>query len=275
MSKIHDTAIVHPSAVLAEDVEIGAFAIVEADVRIGPGTVIRAHAIIRRYTTLGSDNYVDSFAVLGGNPQDLKFDPETVSYLEVGDNNTFREGVTVSRATGSGEKTIVGNHTFWMTNAHAGHNSIIKDHVILVNSTAVAGHCTIEDGAILPANGNIHQFCWVGENAIFQGGSSVSMHTPPFVVCANVNNVIALNVVGLKRRSDLNAQDRQQIKEAFRITYRSGYNTKEALAVMDEKKDWGAAASRFRDFIRRVIEVQPPFNRGLCPHLSRIEQRHQ
>jgi UDP-N-acetylglucosamine acyltransferase len=273
MAKIHPTADVHPSSELADDIEIGAFAIIEEDVHIGPGSVIRPQAILRRYTTMGSNNYVDSFAVLGGEPQDLKFDVNTVSHLEIGDNNTFREGTTISRATGNGEKTLVGNNTLWMANSHAGHNSIIHDNVILVNGTLLAGHCTIGKGAILPANGAIHQFCWVGENAMFQGGVFVSMHVPPFVVCSGLNNVVALNTIGLRRRADLTAKDRQEVKEAFNLTYRSGNQLKQALDEMRKKSDWGTAADSFRNFVGEVVAAEPPFNRGLCPHLSRSEQR--
>jgi len=273
MSKIDPTAHVHPNAEIAGDVEIGANSVIEDDVHIGPGCVIRPHAIVRRFTSMGANNLVDSFVVLGSEPQDLKFDVKTISYLEIGNNNTFREGTTVSRATGEGEKTIVGNNTLWMANSHAGHNSIIHDNVILVNSTLVAGHCTIGKGTILPANGAIHQFCWVGEGAIFQGGAFVSMHVPPFVICSGLNNVVALNTVGLRRRTDISATDRQQVKEAFKITYQSGYSLKNAFDEMNQKKDWGAVAGSFRAFIGRVIEASPPFNRGLCSHLSRSGQR--
>ena len=275
MAKIHPAADVHPNAKLAEDVEVGAFAVIEDEVQIGDGSIIRSHAIIRRYTNMGSNNFVDSFAVLGGEPQDLKFDLSTLSYLEIGDSNTFREGVTISRATGEGEKTIVGNNTLWMSNSHAGHNSIIDDNVILVNGSLVAGHCTIGRGSILPANGAIHQFCWVGENAMFQGGTEVGMHIPPFVIVAGVNNVVALNIIGLKRRDDISPQDRQQIKEAFKITYRSGLPLKGVIEEMDKKTNWGLPAQSFREFVRRVSEASAPFNRGLCPHLSRSEQRRK
>jgi len=273
VTKIHPSADIYPTAELADDVEVGAFAVIEDDVQIGSGCVIRPHAIVRQYTTMGSNNYVDSFTVLGGNPQDLKFDAKTVSYVEIGNDNTFREGVTISRATGEGEKTIVRNSTLWMANSHAGHNSVIHDNVILVNGCLLAGHCTIGKGAILPANGAIHQFCWVGENVMFQGDAFTGMHVPPFVVCSGVNNVVALNTVGLRRRADLTVKDRQEIKEAFRITYKSGYLLKQAFDEMNLKKEWGVAAGNFRDFIGKVIEAEPPFNRGLCSHLSRSEQR--
>ena len=127
MATIHSTALVDPAAKLADDVEIGPYCLVEADVALGPGTVLRPHAIVRRYTTLGSGNFVDSFAVLGGLPQDLKFKPDTVSFVRIGDNNVFREGVTVSRATGEGHATTVGSGTYWMTGSHAGHDATVHD----------------------------------------------------------------------------------------------------------------------------------------------------
>lgn len=275
MAKIHPTADVHSTAELADDVIIGAYAIIEDNVRIGPGSVIRPHAVVRKYTSMGSENYVDSFAVLGGEPQDVKFDTKTVSYLEIGDNNTFREGTTISRATGEGKKTVVGNNTIWLANSHAGHNSVIHDNVIMVNGALVAGNCTIGKGAILPANGAVHQFCWVGENAMFQGGTFVSMHVPPLVACAGINNVVSLNVVGLKRRPDISLNDRKQIKEAFKITYRSDHRLKQASDEMNKMTDWGPVAASFRDFISKVLAAKPPYNRGLCPNLSRSDQRHK
>ena len=182
MSKIHATAVVDETAKLGDDVEIGAFAVIESNVEIGAGTIIRPHAIIRRYTTMGKGNYVDSFTSLGGEPQDYKFDPNEVSYLRIGDKNIFREGVTISRATGDGNATTVGNGTFWMATSHAGHNAVIGDNVIFVNCSAVAGHVTVGRGTILPAHGAIHQFVWIGEKVMFQGGACASSHVPPYLM---------------------------------------------------------------------------------------------
>jgi UDP-N-acetylglucosamine acyltransferase len=253
---------------------VGPGAVVEAEVEIGEGTVIRPHAVVRRYTIMGSGNFVDSFSVLGGEPQDFKFNPATVSYLRIGNGNTFREGVTISRATTEGHATIVGNHTYWMTNSHAGHDCTIEDDAILVNGALVAGHCTIGRGAILPANGAIHQFCWIGEAVMFQGAAKVSMHVPPFVMCAGDNNVVSLNAVGLRRSPGISAQDRKEIKTAFQITYRSGLGANQALVEMDAHEGWGEPAVRFREFVRRAVTAKGPYRRGLCPHLSRIAQRH-
>ena len=245
--------------------EIGAYSVVEEDVVIGPGTILRQHATVRRYTTVGRNNIIDSHAVLGGEPQDLKFNPSTVSYLRVGDDNIFRESVTISRATGEGETTIIGNRTYWMTSAHAGHNAVVEDDAILVNGSALAGHTILGRGAILSAHVVVHQFCWVGEGAMSQGNSATSMHVPPFTILAGVNKVVSLNSIGLRRAKDISEKDRRQLREAFDLTYRSGLNFGDALKAMNERADWGAPASRFRDFVRRVLSARYPYKRGLCP----------
>jgi len=262
---IHPTAIVDPTAKIADGVEIGAYAVIEGNAEIGPGTVIRPHAMIRQFTTMGSGNFVDSFAVLGGNPQDLKFEPEQLTCLRIGNDNVFREGVTISRGTGTGSETVVGNQTYWMANAHAGHNCEIQDRVIVVNGSLLAGHCTVGPDAVLPANGSVHQFCWVGEGAFFQGGAQVSMHVPPYVLCARDNCVMGLNSVGMRRAEGVTPGERKQIREAFRITYQSGLTLQEALARMEGLEDWTGIAVKFRDFIRKILTASPPHNRGLCP----------
>ncbi len=272
MSKIHPTAIVDPSVRIGDDVEIGAYSIVEGDVTIGEGSVLRPHSILRRYTTLGAGNFVDSFAVLGGAPQDFKFDPDTVSYLHIGERNVFREGVTISRATGEGNATTVGNETFWMSNAHAGHNTTIKDKAILTNNVAVAGHSEIGSGAILSAYVGVHQFCWVGDMVMVQGGARITQHMPPYVMAAAVlNGVIGLNRIGLSRSPIISKEDSEQIREAFRITYQSDLKPADALEKMDSCADWGPAACKFRDFIRRALQAEPPFKRGLCRRYSRSQ----
>lgn len=263
MPRIHPTAIVHPSAQLADDVEIGAYAIVESDVVVGAGTVLRSHAILRQYTLMGANNLVDSFAVLGGAPQDYGFDPKSKTYLRIGDGNVFREGVTISRATGEGHATVVGNHTYWMTCAHAGHNAEVGDRAILVNGSALAGHSRLGRRSILSANVVIHQFCWVGDGVMSQGNSAASMHVPPYSMIAQANRCVGLNAVGMARDPELDDEDRKQIKEAFRILYRSKLLLRKALAVMDQHTEWKAAATRYREFVRTAITASAPYDRGI------------
>lgn len=265
MPKIHASAMVDATARLGYDVEVGAGAVVEAGVVIGAGTILRPHAVVRRGTTLGTGNLVDSFAVLGGDPQDLSYDPRVETFLRVGNGNTFREGVTISRATAPGGATTVGNNTYWMANSHAGHDCEIGNNVILVNSVLLAGHVVVGDRTILSGGTVVHQFTWIGEMVMTQGLSGLGMHVPPFVMCAEINQVVGLNLIGLKRSPALSSEDRTQIKEAFRITYRSGLARAKAVEEMDACKDWGPAADRFRTFVKRVLAAKKPHNRGLCP----------
>jgi len=269
MSRVHPTAIVDPGARLADGVEVGPYCVIEPDVEIGAGTRLRESVVIRRYTTLGRDNLVDAFCVLGGEPQDFKFDPETVSRVVIGDGNVFREGVTISRATGPGNMTRVGDKTYWMTQAHAGHEATVEDGAVLVNGAAVAGHGTLGRRAILSAQSAVHQYTWVGEGAMVQGQSTCTMHVPPYCIASGINRVVGLNSVGLRRSPDISVEDRRQLKEAFRLVYRRRLNLTGALAAMDERREWGAAAGRFRDFVRRVLEAEPPYARGLTPHRPR------
>lgn len=263
MPKIHPTAVVDVKAHLADDVEIGPYSVVEGDVRIGSGTVLREHAVVRRYTTLGTGNFVDAYAVLGGLPQDLKFDPRSMTYLRIGDGNVFREGVTISRATGEGLETRVGNKTYWMAGTHAGHNATVDDEAILVNGSALAGHTVLGRKSILSAHVVVHQFCWIGEMVMSQGNCATSMHVPPYVIIAGVNQVAGLNVIGLRRSPGITDEDRRQIKEAFHITYRSGLAREESLKRMDACADWGVPAGKFRDFVRKAFSAAKPYNRGL------------
>ncbi len=258
---IHPTAIVDPNAQIGENVQIGAYAIVEADTVIGDGTVLKSHAIIRRFTTLGANNTVDSFSVLGGEPQDTKFNSDDETFLIIGDNNTFREGVTISRATGIGNATTVGSGTYWMANAHAGHNCTIKDDVTLVNYACVAGHGEVGERVLLSGYVGVHQFCWVGEGAMGQGKSIITTHLPPFCLATQMNTVCGLNVIGM-RRAGYSAEDRTEVKEAFKILFRSGLSQQDALTQL-ESKTWGPAATRFCEFVRRVVEAKGPFRRGL------------
>ncbi len=270
MAKIHPTALVDPAAAIDDSVEIGPGCVIEADVRIGPGCVLRENVIVRRYTTLGANNTVDAFTVLGGAPQDFKFDPATVSSLRIGDGNVFREHCTVSRATGEGNETVIGNNTYWMAGAHAGHNAVVRDNVILVNQSAIAGHTEVGERAILSAHAVLHQFTWMGDMAMIQGNGGSTTHVPPYVICAGMNQVIGLNLVGLRRAPHITPEDLRQIKEAFRITYRRKLPKGKVIEALDACTDFGAPAAKFRDFVRRTFEAQRPWNRGLCPIRYRI-----
>ena len=264
MPTIHPTALVDGGAVLADDVEIGPYCLVESDVTLGPGTVLRGHAIVRRYTTLGRGNVVDSFVVLGGEPQDRNFDAAQITYLTIGDDNIFREGVTISRATGDGNVTRIGSRGHWMTQSHAAHNCQIGDDVVLVNNVGLAGYSELGPRVLLSGCAGVHQFTWVGEGAMAQANTGISSHVPPFCMVTGINSIIGLNVVGLRRAEDVGAEDLRQIKEAFRMLYRSGLTPPTALERMDACTDWGPPAGRFRAFLRRVLTAEGRYKRALC-----------
>ena len=270
-TSIHPTAIVDKAAQLGEGVVVGAFATIEPDVVIGDHCRIGTGAIIRRYSSLGPGNVVDAYCVLGGVPQDYKFDAGSQTYLRIGAENVFREYVTLSRATTPGGATVIGSHCYFMTAAHVGHDSVIADRVVLTNGAAVGGHAEVGRGAILSAHAVVHQFCWVGELVIGRGNSGASQHVPPFVMFKDINHVVGLNRVGLRRAEHISDRDREQIKEAYRILYRSSLGMEAALKEMDGRDDWGPAAGRFRDFVRRVLLAEPPFDRGLAT--ARAAQR--
>ena len=262
--KIHPTAVVDKRARLGEAVEIGPHAVIEADVVIGDGCRIMAGAVIRRYTALGAGNVVHPCAVLGGEPQDYKFDPASETYLRIGSGNLFREHVSISRATAAGGATVIGDNCFFMAQSHVGHDSVVGDGGVRTNGTHGAGHLEIGTRAILSGNTLVHQFCWVGELVISRGRTGISQHVPPFVMAAEINYVAGLNVVGLRRADYVTDEDRRQLKEAYRLLYRSSLTPTDALAEMDSRADWGAPAQRFRDFVRRAISAEAPYDRGLA-----------
>ncbi|MDY7011488.1 MAG: acyl-ACP--UDP-N-acetylglucosamine O-acyltransferase [Planctomycetota bacterium] len=263
VTKIHETASVDVSAELGDGVIVGPHAVVESGATIGDGCELMAGAVVRRYTTLGRGNVVHPFCVLGGEPQDYKFDPNGKTYLRIGSDNIFREHVTISRATKPGGETVIGDGCFFMTGSHIGHDCVIGNGVVLTNGASVAGHCEIADRAILSAFVVVHQFCRVGELIMTQALTGISQHIPPFVMLRGINYVVGLNNVGLRRADYITEDDHKQIKEAYRLLYRSSLTPQKALAEMDLRSDWGAAAGRFRDFVRQALEAQPPYNRGL------------
>jgi len=216
---LHPTAVIHKATRLAEDVTIGAYAVVEDGVEIGHGTVIREHAVIRAGTILGSRCVVDAGTVLGGLPQDLSFDPRTPSGVRIGNNVIFREGVTINRATAEGQFTVIGNDCYFMAASHVGHDCRVGNRVVLANSVLLAGKVVVGDHVFFGGASAVHQFCRIGESAMIGGLARVSEDTPPFCIMAERNELIGLNLVGLKRRGF----ERETIRE-LKMLYHLIYN---------------------------------------------------
>lgn len=254
--KIHSSAVIDPRAELADDVEVGALAIVEARVRIGAGCVIRGHAQLVGRVTLGEGCEVGHGAVVGADPQDLGFDRRVDSGVVIGDRNILREHVTVHRSTLDGGATIIGKANYIMVGCHLGHDVVIGDSNILANGTMLGGHVRLGDGAFLGGGTGVHQFVRLGDRCMAQGHASISQDVPPFVLVANTNQVCGLNVVGM-RRAGLSAATRASVKDAFHQIFLAKLGLREAVEAA-LSRDWTPEARAFIEFFRA------PSKRGIC-----------
>ena len=198
---IHQTAIIDETANIADDVTIGAYSIIGADVEIGAGTWIGPHVVINGPTKIGKNNKIYQFASLGGDPQDLKFAGER-SYLEIGDNNTIREYVTISRGTADGcDVTRIGDDNLMMAYVHIAHDCQIGSNIIFANSASCAGHVEVADHVILGGFTLVHQFTKIGSHCFTSMGSIINQDVPPYIIVAsNYGKASGINKVGLKRR---------------------------------------------------------------------------
>lgn len=197
---------IHPTAVVEEGAQLGA------------GCVIHAHAIILKHTVLADRVIVHPFAVLGGEPQYLKFDPATQSSVRVGPGTVVREHVTINRSIHAGQATTVGARCFLMANSHVGHDSVVEDDVVLANNVMLAGHVHVGRNTFLGGGAGFHQFCRIGEGVIVSGLARIAQDIPPFAMAAERNEIIGLNLIGLKRRGVSRAAI-GEIKDAFRAVY--------------------------------------------------------
>lgn len=244
---IHPTALVHPEAHIGEHVAIGPFTIIEDDSTIGDHTTIDSHVLIRSGTQMASYNRVYKGAVLGEQPQHLQV-PEVTGRTIIGSHNTFRENVTIHRGMKAGSDTIVGDDNLFMVGAHVAHDCLVGNHVILTNNVLLAGHVTIEDRAFLSGAVGIHQNCRVGTMAMVGAHARCVQDVPPFVtIDGSSTKVVGLNLVGL-RRNGLARAEIKQIKEAYRVLYRSGLPHSEVLEQLKTDFDAGPAA-RFHPFL--------------------------
>jgi len=254
--KIHPTAIIHPEAILGEGTEVGPYAVIEGAAKIGEGCVIQAHAVVGAHVTMGRENTVGYGAVIGGDPQDFAFKSEVRSEVRIGDRNRFREHCTIHRGTTEGSATVVGNDCFLMAGAHLAHNVHLGNSVVIANNALLGGHVHVADRVFIGGGAVFHQHMKVGRLVIAQGISGYSKDIPPFTIGAEVNMIAGLNVVGL-RRGGFSPTQRNEIKEAFAVVYRSGLNITQALAAAKEKT-WGPEATEFFEFIAAAKK------RGIC-----------
>lgn len=225
---IHPTAIVDPGARIGDDVTIGPWALVGPGVTIGNGTTIGPRVLIERDTVIGEDCTVANGAVLGTDPQDLKYQGEYAT-LEIGDRTVIREFATLNRGTSASGRTVVGSDCLLMAYTHVAHDCELGNHVILANSVNMAGHVLVEDWVIVGGVTPIHQFVRIGAHAFVGGGSRVPQDVPPYCRAAgNPPRLFGLNSVGLERRG-LSDDVRKALKTAYRMLFKSDVNLSKAL----------------------------------------------
>lgn len=223
-------------------------AIVEEGVRLGAGCQIHAYAIVKRGAVLGDGVEVHAFAVVGGDSQDLKFDPKVASGVRIGARTKIREHVTIHRATHAGGFTEVGEDCLLMGGCHVAHDCVIGRQVVIANAVLLAGHVHVGDHAILGGGAGFHQFIRIGEGAIVSGGARFSLDIPPFVVAAERDEIAGPNLIGLKRRG-VTAKTMTELKTAFREVYfQPGSVRKHAAAALATGKFRSVEARQFLEF---------------------------
>jgi len=254
---IHEQAIVARGAKIAPGVSIGAYAVVGEDVQLGEGCVLHPHAVLNGPMIAGRKNIFHPFCSIGGDPQDLKFAGEKTQ-LVIGDENTFRECVTISRGTvGGGGTTTIGNGGLFMAYAHIAHDCHVGNQTIFANGATLAGHVTVEDFATVGAFSPVHQFCRIGRYAYIGASTVITQDVPPFsrVVTERETTSYGINAVGLQRRG-FSAERLAALKLAYRLLLRAKLNTSQALEEM--KKTLGASAD-----VKELIQFIESAERGI------------
>ena len=233
--QVHPSAFVAPSAVLGKGVIVGPCAVIEDDVVVGDNCRIDAFASVKRYTSLGPDCHIHSYALVGGEPQDLKFAGE-VSRLEMGAGNVVREFANLHRGTaGGGALTKVGDKNLFMAYTHVAHDCILGNGIVMSNGATLAGHIQVGDGAIVGGLSAVHQFCRLGAHSFVGGMTGISQDLPPYMLAVGERaDIRGPNVVGLRRMGSTSSTV-TAVRSAFRLIWLSGMPRAEALVQAEHE----------------------------------------
>ena len=256
MKSIHPTAVVHPNAQVGESCFIGPYCVIGEHVTLGAGCKFYSHVVIDGHTALGARNEIFPFASIGLQTQDLKW-KGGVTRVEIGDDNTFREYVTVNRATADGGVTRIGSHNHILAYAHVAHDCVLGDHIVMSNVATLAGHIVVEDYAVIGGLAAVHQFCRIGKMSIIGGCSKVVQDVPPFMlVDGNPAETRTINKVGLERNG-VPEETQNVLKQAYRILFRDGMTISNALDRIEA--DLPAAPE-----LKHLVRFARNSERGLC-----------
>ncbi len=232
---IHPTAIIDPSAELAEDVEVGAYSIIGKNVAIGSGTKVHSHVVIVENTRIGQNNQIFQFSSIGERCQDLKYKGEE-TWLEIGDSNTIREHCTLHRGTVHDQAlTKIGSHNLLMVNTHVAHDCFIGDHNIIANNVGIAGHVHVGDYVVLGGNSGIHQFCRIDSYSMVGGASLIVKDVPAYIMASgNPAHAHGMNFEGMRRKG-WSKETIANLRQAFKLLYRSNLTIKQAAEQIQEQ----------------------------------------
>lgn len=259
----HPSAVVHEGARIGEGVRIGAYTVIEEEVTIGRDTVVGPHVVISKFTTIGERNRIYQFASVGAPPQDLKFQGER-STLEIGDDNCFREFVTIHRGTAlGGGRTVIGNGNLFMAYTHVAHDCTLGSSIICGNAATLGGHVLVEDHAIVSASSGVHQFCRVGTYAFIGGYSVVTKDVLPFSkTVGNRARLYGVNTIGLERRG-FSRERIEAIRSAYRVLMHPCLNVSQALEQLGESPE--------NEDLRTLVDFIRSSTRGVVVKRGRDE----
>lgn len=248
---IHPTAIVHESCEISSEARIGPYCMVGPNTRIGAGTILDSHIHVHGWTTIGERCRFHSHSSVGTDPQDLKYKGEP-TYLKIGNDNVFREFVSLNRGTRRGRGiTVIGDGNFLMAYSHVAHDCLVGSHTIMANAATLAGHVTVGDHATIGAFSAVHQFCRVGPHGFIGGFSVITRDALPFIKTVGARNqakIYGINSLGLRRKG-FSEQSILELKQVYRICFRSMMNTGDALAQVRQKKWTAPEVSTLIDFM--------------------------
>lgn len=252
---ISENSFIHPSVQLGKNVTIGPFSYIGEGVVIGDGCIIESHVVIKKNTKIGKMNRFYQGASIGEDCQDKKYKGEE-TFLYIGDNNIFREAITVHRGTVQDNgKTVIGNNNLLMGYCHIAHDCVIGNNVVAANGSSFAGHCMIDDYATISGMCGIHQKSKIGCYSFIAAGSMIRLDVPPFVTVGGHGKPVpkGLNLEGL-RRNNFTDSDISELKKAYRVFYRSGSSFMDSIALLESNKN-----PRVKEFVRFIMNS----NRGV------------
>ncbi len=246
---IHPTAIIHPNAKLGADCQIGPYCIVGEHVELGDSCKLHSHVVIDGHTKLGRENVIFPFASIGLKTQDLKW-KGGVTRTEIGDNNTFRENVTIHSATSDGDATHIGSHNNFLAYTHVAHDCQLGDHIIMSNNASLAGHVIMEDHVIMGGFAAVHQFCRLGKMAMIGGYSRIVQDAVPFTITeGNPAAPRTINKVGLQRNG-VSEETQNALRQAYKILFREGLTTAKAIEQLEAQLPPSAEIKHLIEFVR-------------------------